>query len=90
MEELLTTLGSDAYSEDSVQYWVARFESGDNSCEDVLRPGRPLTDLVERFRLFLQDYPFSSTRVFSRSFSVCATTVKEILTRDLGLQKITR
>jgi hypothetical protein len=27
-QELLATLGSDPYSEDSVQYWVACFQSG--------------------------------------------------------------
>jgi hypothetical protein len=41
-QELLATLGSDAYSEDLVQYWVARFQSGDTSCEDISRPGKPL------------------------------------------------
>jgi hypothetical protein len=46
--------------------------------------------LVEPFRLFLQDYPFTSASVLSRHFSVCATTVKEILARDLDLKKITR
>jgi hypothetical protein len=89
-QELLATLGSDAYSEDPVQYWVARFESGDTICADISRPGTPLTDLAEPFRLFLQDYPFASARMLSRHFSVYATTVKEILTRDLGLKKITR
>jgi hypothetical protein len=90
-QELLTTLGSDAYSEDSVQYWVARFESGDTSCEDISRAGRPLTDLAEPFRLFLQDYPVVSTCMLSRHFSVyvCVTTVKEILTRGFGLKTIT-
>jgi hypothetical protein len=88
-QQLLVTLGSDAYPEDSVQYWVPRFESGDTSCEDISRPGRPLTDLAKLFRVFLQDDPFASARLLSRHFSVClcVTTVKEILTRDLGLKK---
>jgi hypothetical protein len=86
----LVILGSDAYSEDSIQYWVARFESGDTSCEDILRPGRPFTDLAEPFGLFLQDYPFASARMLSRHFCVCATTEKEILAPDLGLKKIIR
>jgi hypothetical protein len=85
----LATLGSDACFENSVQYLVARFESGDTSCEDISRPGRPFTDLTEPCRLFLQDYPFAIARILSRYFSVCvcATTVKEIFTRDLGLKK---
>jgi hypothetical protein len=89
-QELFATLGSDAYSEDSVQYWVVHFESGDISCEDISRAGRPLTDLAELFCLFLQDYPFASARMLSRHFGVCATTVKDILARDLGLKKFTR
>jgi hypothetical protein len=88
--ELLATIGSDACSSDSVQYWVARFASGDTSCEDVSRPGRPLTDLAEPLRLFLDDYPFASALMVSRHFSVSAIAVKEILARDLGLRRFTR
>jgi hypothetical protein len=54
-EELMATLGGDAYSEDSGQYWVACFQSGDTSCEDSSRLGRHLTDLAEPFHLFLQN-----------------------------------
>jgi hypothetical protein len=89
-QELFVTLRSDAYSEDSIQYWVARVESGDISCEDISRADRPITDLAEPFRLFLQDYAFASARMLSGYFGVCATTVKDILARDLGLKKFTR
>jgi hypothetical protein len=88
-QELLATLGNDAYSEDSIQYRVARIESGDINCEDISRAGRRLTDLAELFLLFLQDYPFATAHMLSRHFSVCATTVKDILARDLGLKKLT-
>jgi hypothetical protein len=87
--ELLATLGSGAYSDDSVQYWIARFASGDTSCEDVSRPGQPLTDLAEPLGLFLGDDPFVSARMVSWHFSVSAITVKGILARDLGLRKFT-
>jgi hypothetical protein len=87
-QELFATLGSDPYSEDSVQYWVARFESGDISCEDIPRAGRPIPDLGEPFCLFLQDYPFANVRMLSRHFDVCATNLKDILARDLGLKNI--
>jgi hypothetical protein len=89
-QELLATLGGDAYSEDSAQYWVARFESGDTSCEDLSQPGRPLTTLAEPFRLLLQNHPFASARMLSRHLNVCATTVKEIFDHDLGFKKSTR
>jgi hypothetical protein len=75
----LATLESDPYSEDSVQYWVARFESGETNCEDLADP----------FRLFLKDYLFASARMLSRYFNVCAITMKEVLARDLGVQKLT-
>jgi hypothetical protein len=83
-------VNTDRYSEDSVQYWVARFESGDIRCENISRAGRPLTDLAEAFRLFLQDYLFASARILSRHSGVCPTTVKDIFARDLGLKKFTR
>jgi hypothetical protein len=89
-QELLATLGSDAYSEDSVHYWIARFQSGDTSCENISRPGRPLTDLAEPCRLFRQNDPFVSARMLSWHFSVCATTAKEIFAGDLGLKKLTQ
>jgi hypothetical protein len=89
-QELLATLGGDADSEDSVQYSVPRFPSGDTSCEDLSRLGWPLTVLAEPFRLFLQDYHFASARMLSRHLNVCATTVKEILHRDLCFKKFTR
>jgi hypothetical protein len=67
-------IGNDTYSEDSVQYWVARFQSGDTSCEDISRPGRPLIDLAEPFRLSLENCPFASPRMLSRHFSIGAVT----------------
>jgi hypothetical protein len=85
-QELLATLGNDAYSEDSAQYWVSRFQSGDTSCDDISRPGTPFTDLAEPFRLFRQNYSFVSVRLFSRHFSACVTTANEILVRDRDLK----
>jgi hypothetical protein len=89
-QELFATLGSGAYSEDSVQYWVSRFESGGINCEEISRAGRPITDLAEAFRLFLQDDPFTNACMLSRHFDVCVTTVKDILACDLGLKEFTR
>jgi hypothetical protein len=86
----MATPGSDVYFEDSVQYWVALFPSGDTSCESISRPGRPLADLTEPFRLFLQNYPFASARMLSQHFNICATTAKEILVRDRCLTQFTR
>jgi hypothetical protein len=88
--ELFAALGSDASSEDSVQYWVARFASGDTSWEGISGAGRPLTGLAEPLRLFLDNYPFATMPMLSRHSNVSATTVKEILACDLRLRKLTR
>jgi hypothetical protein len=88
--ELFTTLRSDTSSEDSVQYWVTRFDSRDTGCEEIARADQPLTDLAEPLHLFLDDYPFAIARMLSRHFNVSATTAKEILARDLGLREFAR
>jgi hypothetical protein len=54
------------------------------------RPGKPLTDWAEPFRLFIQNYSFAGACMLSRHFSVCAITAKEIFVRDLGLKKFTQ
>jgi transposase len=46
--------------------------------------------LAEPLRLFLDNDPFTTARMLSRHFNVSATTVKEILARDLGMRKFTR
>jgi hypothetical protein len=89
-QELQNTHCSTAYSEDSVENWVRRFLSGDTSCADLPRAGRPPTDLSEPLRKFLNDFPFATARMMSRQFSAHPTTIKEILRRDLGLKKFAR
>jgi hypothetical protein len=83
-QELQHTLGSTAYREDSVENWVRRFVSGDTSCVDLPRAGRPPTDVSEPLRKFLNDFPFA------RQFSAHPTTIKQIPRRDLGLKKFAR
>jgi hypothetical protein len=89
-QELQYTFGSTAYREDSVENWVRCFVSGDRSCADLSRDGRPRTDLSEPLRKFLNDFPFATARMRSRQFSAHPTTIKEILRRDLGLKKFAR
>jgi hypothetical protein len=83
-------LGSTADSENSVDNWVRPFVSGDTSCADLPRAGRPPTDLSEPFRMFLNDFPFATARMMSRQFSAHPNIIKEILRRDLGLKKFAR
>jgi hypothetical protein len=89
-QELLTTLGDWRLLWGFGMILVARFQIEDISCGDISWPGRPVMDLAEPFRLFLQDYSFVSARMFSWHFSICATTAKGILVRDIGLKKFTR
>jgi hypothetical protein len=39
---------------------------------------------------FLDRYPFSSARVIARHFRISPSIVKEILRRELGLEKFSR
>jgi hypothetical protein len=83
-QELLAILGSDAYSEDLMKCWVARFQSGDISCawQTFYRFCRDLSPIPTKSS-------FASARVLSWHFSICATTSKKILIRVLGLKKLT-
>jgi hypothetical protein len=76
-QELQHTLGSTVYSEDWVENWVRGFVSGDTSCADLPRAGRPRTDLSEPLRKFLNDFPVANARMMSRQFSAHPTTIKE-------------
>jgi hypothetical protein len=38
-EELITTLGNDAYHWSQIKTWLQRFKNGDFSCKDHSRPG---------------------------------------------------
>jgi hypothetical protein len=89
-QELQSTLGSTAYSKDSVENSVRRFVSGDTNRADLPRAGRPPTELSEPLGKFLNDFPFTTARMMSRQFSAHATTIKEILMRDLGLKNFAR
>jgi hypothetical protein len=78
-QELLAILESNGYSEDSVQYWVSRFQLGKTICEYIRRIGRPLTDSAEPFLLILRNYSSASARMLSQHFNVCAATAKRSL-----------
>jgi hypothetical protein len=85
-QELLTTFGSDTYSEDSVRCWLLVSNRGIRVAKASRYLADPLQLLAKPFRLVLQHYLFASPRMLIRRFSVCATTAKEILVRDLGLK----
>jgi histone-lysine N-methyltransferase SETMAR len=89
-QELVTTLGADAYSRSQIKIWLQKFKNGDLSCMDLPRPGRPLLTLGPQLDAFLQKYPFASARELAHHFLTSVPTIKEILQRELGMKKFTR
>jgi hypothetical protein len=73
-----------------VKWWLRKFNSGDLSCLNENRPGRPLTILGPVLKKFLDKHPFASAKILSRHFDISPPTVKEILHRELGLKKYSR
>jgi transposase len=88
--ELESTFQGSALSRATVKRWIRKFKSGDLSCHDEPRAGRPLTILGPVLKTFLDKHPFASARAMSRHFNISSPTVKEILHRELGLKKYTR
>jgi transposase len=85
--ELESTFQGSSLSNTTVKRWLRKFKSGDLSCSDEIRPGRPLTILGPVLKKFLQKHPFASAKVMSTHFDISPPTVKEILSRELGLRK---
>jgi hypothetical protein len=69
---------------------MRHFVSGDRSCADLPRAGRPRSDQSDPLRKFLHDFPFVTARMTSRQFSAHPITIKAILRRDLRLKKCAR
>jgi hypothetical protein len=72
------------------QELLRRFKSGDLSCGDEERPGRPLISLGPALQRFLKKFSFANTRVMTEHFSMDRATIKSILDRELGLRKFNR
>jgi hypothetical protein len=89
-KKLIDTFGSDGYSQAQISPWLARFCTGDISCFDEARPGRPLLILGRPLKHFLEKFPFASARTITMQFNVSHSTVKDILSRELGLRKFSR
>jgi len=88
--ELSTVLGEDCYSLSAVKFWLRRFKSGDFSCQDAERPGRPVSDLSDSIQAYLTKFPFSSAKSMAKYFHTSVTTVTNILHNSLGLKKFAR
>ena len=88
--ELSRVLGEAAVSLATVKRWCRRLTEGDSSLDDEFRSGRPRSDLGEAVSQFLDKEPFLSARILAKRLATNPHTIKEILTRDLGLRKFTR
>jgi transposase len=88
--ELQSALHSSAISNSTVKRWIKKFKTDDLSCDDDPRPGRAIEILGQVLQKFLERYPFASVTARSRHFHISPPTVKEILGRELGLEKFSR
>jgi transposase len=70
----------------TVQGWIDKFANGQEDLNDVPRPARPrLTEEVGRIQEIRQDNPFASQKAIAREPTIHPSTVKRILTEDLGM-----
>jgi hypothetical protein len=89
-KELVSTLQDNAISLSTIKNWLRRFKSGDLSCGDEERPGRPLISMSPALQRFLKKFFFASVQVVAGPFTVDRATVKSLLDWELGLRKFTR
>jgi hypothetical protein len=85
---LMSTLGDNAYGLSQIKIWLQRFRTGDLSCSDLPRVGGPPLTLVPQVEASLQKCSFPSARIIAKHFLTTASTVKEILPRELGMRKL--
>jgi hypothetical protein len=85
--QLSGTLAESPLSLSTVQRWLRRFKEGNTLCEDAEQPSRQKIVVSGILGKFLAKYAFVSARPMSRYFGVSASTVKEILIRELGFKK---
>jgi hypothetical protein len=85
--ELYSVLGEHAYSLSQTKRWISRFKDGDLSSEDDDRSGRPLLDLSDGIRQYLENYPFTSAELLAKHFWISVPTIRRILKVHRGLRK---
>jgi hypothetical protein len=89
-QELMGTLGDDADGLSQIKIWLQRFRTGDLSCNDLPRAGRPLLTLGPSVVAFVQKHPFANARKIAKHFLTTPYAVKEMLQRELGMRKFSR
>jgi hypothetical protein len=88
--KLSRVLDEDSYSLGAIERWLSCFRERDLSCSDHSRSSRPVIDISECFRAFLDKFPFANTNTMSKHFRIARGTIMEILQRDLGLAEFSR
>jgi hypothetical protein len=88
--ELTSVLYDSAYTLLAIERGVNRFKMGVATCQEDPRPGRPPSDLGSSVPAFLMEFLFASARHMSRHFRTSHHTIKEILSRQLGLREFSR
>jgi hypothetical protein len=89
-KEFTDTLGSDVYSQVQISRWLARFSTDDISCLDEPRPRRPLSILGPPLEHFMEKFQFVNACIIAMHFNVSHSTVKDILSQELGLRTFSR
>jgi hypothetical protein len=89
-EKLPEALEEAALSRAMVERWCRRFKQANFSLDEESRPGRPLSDIDAAVSQFLKKEPFLSAHTFAKRLAIRPYTIKEILTRDLGMRKLMR
>jgi hypothetical protein len=82
--KLSRVLGDDCSSPAAIECWLARFRESDLSCADHSRSGRPVIDIPECLRVFLDTIPYTSANMMSKHFCITHRTIIELPQRDLG------
>ena len=88
--ELTETLEDKALSMSTIQRRVSRFKSGDLSCNDLEREGRPNMEISDTISAILQDEPYSTARSIASRLHCSLPTVIFNLSNVLHLKKFVR
>jgi hypothetical protein len=88
--ELRGVLGEAAVNLTTIKPRCRRFKDGNFSLDDEFRSARRRTDIGAAISQFLSKEPFISAHGLTKKLASSPDTIKEILTRDLGMRKFTR
>jgi hypothetical protein len=67
-QELINTLGANAYEPSQIKIWLPRFREGDTEYRDLPPAGRPPLIWGAQLEAFLQKYPFASASMIAKHF----------------------